>query len=160
MTSTAFPLTPDAARRCPWLAPLARAYAAADAAPGAPPPGPCGAAPAVSPIELQGLSWFLCEVLAGPARERVKAGLREGGRAACPFLLDGACAVHAARPLACRGPAAAVGDAAAILLQFTTGRSEAECRDAARRGALAEAERPLPAAALARLADVMELHDR
>jgi Fe-S-cluster containining protein len=58
---------------------------------------------AVFPLELTGLSWFCTEKLAGAARAAVKGQLsahRPGGP--CPFLVAGACAVYAVRPMACR----------------------------------------------------------
>lgn len=58
---------------------------------------------AVFPLELTGLSWFCTEKLAGPARPAVRERLaahRLGGP--CPFLVAGACAVYAVRPMACR----------------------------------------------------------
>jgi hypothetical protein len=54
-------------------------------------------------MELLGLYWYAREQLQGEHRSRLAARLRAfapGG--ACPFLLDGACAVHPMRPMACR----------------------------------------------------------
>jgi len=58
----------------------------------------------VFPIELAGLSWYCAEKLAGPAREAVRERLARHipGARECPFLVEGACAVHPLRPTACR----------------------------------------------------------
>ncbi|HMK50431.1 MAG TPA: YkgJ family cysteine cluster protein [Thermodesulfovibrionales bacterium] len=57
----------------------------------------------VYPLELVGLSWYVTEKLQGPARERLKKQLRDYRELdACPFLIEGACSVHAMRPAACR----------------------------------------------------------
>ncbi len=57
----------------------------------------------VYPLELAGLSWYATEKVAGPARDRLKAQLREHRSGdACPFLVEDVCVVHAVRPLACR----------------------------------------------------------
>ncbi|EPR43165.1 protein of unknown function UPF0153 [Desulfovibrio sp. X2] len=104
----------------PWLAPLLDAYALMDAAMHAAAReerGRTGRAPACGPgcahccrqpvpaseAELRGLAWYAAKTLRGPARARVAEALR-GLRlqSPCPFLLDGACAVYALRPLACR----------------------------------------------------------
>lgn len=57
----------------------------------------------VYPLELIGIYWYATEQLDDPVREALKARLAaypqdEG----CPFLLDGACAIHPLRPMACR----------------------------------------------------------
>lgn len=57
----------------------------------------------VYPLELVGLTWYAAEHIAGPIRSSLKAQLRghvEGEP--CPFLVDGVCAIHPLRPLACR----------------------------------------------------------
>ncbi len=57
----------------------------------------------VYPLELVGLSWYATEELQGPMRSKLKAQLRtHAAGEACPFLVDGICAVHSLRPLACR----------------------------------------------------------
>jgi Fe-S-cluster containining protein len=50
-----------------------------------------------------GLYWYCSERLTGDLRGRVagQLGAHEEGQA-CPFLVDGACAVHPMRPMACR----------------------------------------------------------
>jgi len=55
----------------------------------------------VYPLELMGLSWYATEKLEEPWRGRLKAQLRDGSEG-CPFLIDGVCAVHPLRPMACR----------------------------------------------------------
>jgi Fe-S-cluster containining protein len=57
----------------------------------------------VYPLELAGISRHCVEGLDGPLREAVRercAAHVRGGP--CPFLVDGACAVHPVRPVACR----------------------------------------------------------
>lgn len=57
----------------------------------------------IFPLELLGLYWFVTLKLGAEVRLRLKpqlAGHEPGGP--CPFLVDGACAVHPMRPLACR----------------------------------------------------------
>jgi Fe-S-cluster containining protein len=57
----------------------------------------------VYPLELVGISWYVVEKTAGPARGSIKdmlAGYKEGDP--CPFLSDGACSVHPMRPVSCR----------------------------------------------------------
>jgi hypothetical protein len=201
---TGLPVTPAASAKYAWLKPLARAYELVDnsiradlsarVAGGKPQPvcgqgcGACCLAPVlnVTPIEMQGLSWYVSEVLAGPRRERVKSQLRKHrGSAACPFLVDGECAVYPARPLTCRHlyvlnkactpsehieksrpqDVLTVGhsgghDAATVLLQAMTGKSEAECRNAMKRGAFAAASSLMHEMSLERLADVMDHFDR
>ncbi len=57
----------------------------------------------IYPMELVGLYWYVAEKLHGPIREVLKAQLAETGlENTCPFLVDGACAVHPVRPMACR----------------------------------------------------------
>jgi Fe-S-cluster containining protein len=57
----------------------------------------------VYPLELMGLYWYCGERLAGPLRTRLAAQLAAFvPGAACPFLVDGSCAVHPMRPIACR----------------------------------------------------------
>lgn len=57
----------------------------------------------IYPLELMGLYWYCGERLEGALRRRIQSKL-EGfvGGAACPFLVDAACAVHPMRPIACR----------------------------------------------------------
>ncbi len=57
----------------------------------------------VYPLELIGIYWYASEELTEPSRTRLRTQLlahRPGGT--CPFLLDGACAIHPLRPMACR----------------------------------------------------------
>jgi len=55
------------------------------------------------PHELVGLYWYVSEKLTGGGREIVKRQLAEHAPgSACPFLVDGSCAVHPMRPIACR----------------------------------------------------------
>jgi len=57
----------------------------------------------VYPMELMGLYWYCAERLAGDLRGRLRAQLDAFvSGAACPFLVDGSCAVHPMRPIACR----------------------------------------------------------
>ena len=57
----------------------------------------------VYPLELVGMTWFVTEKLQGPARDPLKAQLRTHRQGQpCPFLVQGECAVHPMRPLACR----------------------------------------------------------
>lgn len=57
----------------------------------------------VYPLELMGLYQQVLEELPRDQAARLLPQLRgHRERAACPFLLDEACAVHAARPMACR----------------------------------------------------------
>jgi Fe-S-cluster containining protein len=58
----------------------------------------------VFPVELAGLSWYAAEKLEGAERAAVRERLeqRAPGDRECPFLVDGACAVHPVRPIACR----------------------------------------------------------
>ena len=57
----------------------------------------------MTPLELQGISWYVCEVLRGKDRTCVReqlASYPDIGH--CPFLVDGLCAVRPVRPLSCR----------------------------------------------------------
>jgi uncharacterized protein len=55
------------------------------------------------PHELVGLYWFASEKLAPEIREAVKQQLAaHAAGSPCPFLVEGACSVHPARPVACR----------------------------------------------------------
>jgi Fe-S-cluster containining protein len=57
----------------------------------------------VYPLELVGLTWYAAEQLTGPMRDRVREQLRGHRKGEpCPFLVDGVCAVHPLRPMACR----------------------------------------------------------
>lgn len=57
----------------------------------------------VYPLELVGLSWYVTERITGGVREALKGrlGAHKDGDP-CPFLVDGICAVHPLRPMACR----------------------------------------------------------
>lgn len=55
------------------------------------------------PHELVGLYWFVSEKMTGLERDIIKQQLGEHAPGSpCPFLVDGACAVHPVRPIACR----------------------------------------------------------
>lgn len=57
----------------------------------------------VYPLELMGIYRYVLEHLQEPLRARLKARLASAtGLDACPFLVDDACAIHEARPMACR----------------------------------------------------------
>lgn len=55
------------------------------------------------PLELVGISWYATEKLVGAIREDLKKALRAHQPGdPCAFLLEGACAIHPMRPMACR----------------------------------------------------------
>lgn len=55
------------------------------------------------PHEIVGLYWFVAEKLSGGGRDIVKRQLGDHSSGSpCPFLVDGSCAVHPVRPIACR----------------------------------------------------------
>jgi Fe-S-cluster containining protein len=55
------------------------------------------------PLELVGVYWYCTEKLAKPLRELLRIQLKvHGAGDPCPFLLHGACSIHAIRPVACR----------------------------------------------------------
>ncbi|MCK7467518.1 MAG: YkgJ family cysteine cluster protein [Desulfosudis oleivorans] len=57
----------------------------------------------VYPLELVGIYWFVVEMLTGEVRGSVKKQLvSHGGDDPCPFLVEGTCAIHPLRPMACR----------------------------------------------------------
>ncbi len=57
----------------------------------------------IYPLELVGIYWFVIEKMGGAVRDEVKRQLKEFRKGkGCPFLVDGACAIHPMRPLACR----------------------------------------------------------
>ncbi len=57
----------------------------------------------VYPLELVGIYWYVIEHLAGDKREHLRLQLKNFSFGkSCPFLLDGSCAIHPMRPLACR----------------------------------------------------------
>ena len=57
----------------------------------------------VYPLELVGISWYITEKIAGPAREFLRKQLESYKKFdPCPFLVKGACSVHLMRPMACR----------------------------------------------------------
>lgn len=197
------PVTPAAVAKYKWLDPLARAYELVDnavradlsarttAGLAAPVCGPgcdaCCRAPTlnVSQLEMQGLSWFVSEVMEGPRREQVKNQLRAHRKtAACPFLVEGECAVYPARPLTCRhlyvlnkrctvnesiektrpkdvlplGGSAGV-DAATLLVKEMTGWPESKARSAVKRGEFFKNSQLMHEMQLERLADVMDAYD-
>ncbi len=55
------------------------------------------------PHELVGIYWFVSEKMTGREREMVRQQLAQHAPGSpCPFLVDGSCAVHPVRPVACR----------------------------------------------------------
>ena len=53
--------------------------------------------------EMQGISWYVSEVLDGDVRQVVKARLENhASTTECPFLVNDQCAAYAVRPLICR----------------------------------------------------------
>jgi len=57
----------------------------------------------VYPLELMGIAWYATEKLEAPLRAQVQKQLEQHAEhAACPFLVDEACAIHPLRPMACR----------------------------------------------------------
>lgn len=57
----------------------------------------------VSMPEFMGMVWYVTEVLDDEKRERLLNSLGPPGQTTvCPFLMDGACSIYRARPLACR----------------------------------------------------------
>ena len=57
----------------------------------------------VYPLELMGIAWYATEKLEAPLRAQVQKQLEQhAAHAACPFLVDEACAIHPLRPMACR----------------------------------------------------------
>lgn len=57
----------------------------------------------VYPLELFGLYWYLLDKVQQDLKERILEQLIDfiPGKG-CPFLLDGSCAIHPMRPMACR----------------------------------------------------------
>jgi Fe-S-cluster containining protein len=55
-------------------------------------------------IELQGISWYVTEVLREETREKLIEALENfsNNRRKCPFLIEQECSIYAMRPLACR----------------------------------------------------------
>ncbi len=54
-------------------------------------------------LEIAGVSWYAAEKLKGPDRESLKKQLAIFKKNdTCPFLVEGTCAVHPMRPMACR----------------------------------------------------------
>lgn len=132
---------PEHEARHPWLTRLLNAYHISDtatradleretAARGAGPAcGPgcsvccMGQVIPVSAFEIMGLFWFAAEVLDQATQKRLRASLLAhrpadeptDAQPACPFLLDGVCAVYPLRPFICRqhhvfGRACALGE--------------------------------------------------
>lgn len=57
----------------------------------------------IYPHELVGIYWYAAEKLSPDVREAVRTALANHVcGAACPFLVDSACAIHAVRPVSCR----------------------------------------------------------
>ncbi|SCZ62056.1 YkgJ family cysteine cluster protein [Thiohalomonas denitrificans] len=140
----------------------------------------------VYPLELIGLYWYATEQLGGETRERLRDSLRTFEKGApCPFLLDGGCAVHPMRPMACRhfnvfGQSCAKGEDAYHtrrkdvltpirryqdeaffhLLPFHGVKSKAERRRAIKKGTVHALAKVLQELDWDRLADRMDAFDR
>ena len=57
----------------------------------------------ITPLEIQGLSWFSSEKLKNPLRQVVKKQLfKHKQTTQCPFLVERLCAIYPVRPIACR----------------------------------------------------------
>jgi Fe-S-cluster containining protein len=57
----------------------------------------------VFPLELKGIIWYAIEKAHGHEREILQTQLAAYTQnSGCPFLIDGACSIHAVRPMACR----------------------------------------------------------
>jgi len=57
----------------------------------------------VYPLELMGMTWYCVEKLQSPLREQIREQLKNFlNHNGCPFLYEGACSIHSARPIACR----------------------------------------------------------
>lgn len=57
----------------------------------------------ITPLELLGILWFVCEKLEGDVRAVVKRQLLHHRQTTqCPFLVDSLCSIYPVRPLACR----------------------------------------------------------
>ena len=55
------------------------------------------------PLELVGITWYATEVLMDERRAALKLQLRDHKEGdPCAFLINGACAIHPMRPMACR----------------------------------------------------------
>lgn len=49
------------------------------------------------------MSWYAIEKLQPPLRDKLKQQLQQADElSCCPFLIEGACSIHAMRPIACR----------------------------------------------------------
>ncbi len=57
----------------------------------------------IYPLELIGIAWYAADRISGEIRDVLKKQLSEFKKGSpCPFLVDGACAIHQLRPMACR----------------------------------------------------------
>jgi len=57
----------------------------------------------ISEIEIIGLSWYACEKVKGPLREKLKKQLSNYSEVThCFFLVDEVCSIYPMRPIACR----------------------------------------------------------
>lgn len=140
----------------------------------------------VYPLELIGIYWYATEQLEGSARSALRQRL--AGYPAddgCPFLLEGACAIHPLRPMACRnfnvfGRPCAPGEDAFhtrrqdvltpirryqeeaffLMLPFHGVKSKAERRRAIKSGSVHTLARVLKTLDWARLAQRMAESDR
>lgn len=111
---------PEAESRHPWLAAVLDAFHVSDqrteahlarlAKAGRTPACRAGchaccldpAVPFTEP-ELNAIAWYATEALAGAQRDVVRRQLEgHAARRACPFLVEGSCAVYPVRPLSCR----------------------------------------------------------
>ncbi|WP_303901543.1 YkgJ family cysteine cluster protein [Thiohalomonas denitrificans] len=140
----------------------------------------------VYPLELVGLYWYATEQMEREIRERLRVSLRAfETEASCPFLLDGQCAVHPMRPMACRqfnvfGQSCAKGEDAYHtrrgdvltpirryqdeaffhLLPFHGVKSKAERRRAIKKGTVHALAKVLQELDWGRLADRMDAFDQ
>lgn len=57
----------------------------------------------ITPLELQGISWFVIEKMNGSLRTKIKKQLATFQHShPCPFLSDAICSIYPVRPIACR----------------------------------------------------------
>ncbi len=57
----------------------------------------------VYPLEIVGILWYVTEKITGQVRENLKRQLNAFTKnSTCPFLVEGGCAIHLLRPMACR----------------------------------------------------------
>ncbi len=57
----------------------------------------------IYPLELVGIAWYAADKISGEIRDVLKMQLSAFKKGSpCPFLVDGVCAIHPLRPMACR----------------------------------------------------------